>query len=435
MCKHSYVKIILPVLLFFLLTVPPAWAGLVETGPLTQDVYWLRKDGPEEALVLSASQLTAYNRRVQEAGLGVSDMRNFPDHIPAEEVRRRVSDMWVLNRRVYCRGEILTDAEKGRIRANGNLQALKDSPAELPVKWGVTVRYTAVRNLPLAEGLFYEPGDIHYDQVQDSALAAGEPVAVLHTSRDGRYYFVKLYNLYGWIAREDIALCSRSHWEKYADPEDFLIVADRSFSVRVNDEDVFYLMGSRLRLLQGKNGYWQISLPYKDNATERLRETFLWLAETKALHQGYLPYSPAQVIRQAFKFYGSEYGWGGLDHKVDCSSLVDAVYASVGLRLPRNSGALRMTPGYSVDFTGADTSRRLALLRTLQPGAVLSLPGHVMLYLGMENGVPYVLHGASSYYKDGRKIYVRRVVVSDLSLGRSDGRTFLESLLNAVEYR
>jgi hypothetical protein len=58
-----------------------------------------------------------------------------------------------------------------------------------------------------------------------------------------------------------------------------------------------------------------------------------------------------------------------------------------------------------------------------------------MIYLGMEKGTPYVIHSASSYYKEGRKIYVRRVLVSDLEMDRKNGNSFLENLINAITYK
>lgn len=427
----GFLYLLLPLLLWM----SAAQAGGLLTGPPVRPEYWLDKmDGAEE-LLLTDAQVFSYNRKIQAAGLGVREMKDFPERVSGEDIRRQLAEPWVFRHPLYYRGKRLSEEKKEEIRANLNLPALTQGAEAIPARRGITVRHTDVRNLPLAEGLFYEPGDRYYDQAQDSALAAGEPVAILHTSKDGLYYYVTLYNLYGWVSRKDVALCTPGQWKAYTDPGDFLVVADRAFSIQARDEELFYLMGSRLRLLQAKDGYWQVALPYKDEATGQLRETSLWLRESPSLHRGWLPYSTQQVVRQAFKFYGTEYGWGGLGHKVDCSALVDAVYGSVGLRLPRNSGMLRKMPGCAVDFAGLDTAGRLALLERLRPGAVLSLPGHVMLYLGMENGVPCVLHAASSHYVNGRKRYLRRIVASDLSLERADGRTFLDALLNGIEYR
>jgi hypothetical protein len=46
-----------------------------------------------------------------------------------------------------------------------------------------------------------------------------------------------------------------------------------------------------------------------------------------------------------------------------------------------------------------------------------------------------VIHSSSSYYKEGRKIYVRRVLVSDLEMDRKNGNSFLDNLINAITYK
>ena len=120
---------------------------------------------------------------------------------------------------------------------------------------------------------------------------------------------------------------------------------------------------------------------------------------------------------------------------VDCSSLVGSVYRTMGLNLPRNTSKLVNMPGDVTDFTGMNREERLQAFAKLKPGSPLSMRGHIMIYLGMEEGVPYVIHSSSSYYKDGRKIYVRRVLVSDLEMNRKNGKSFLENLVNGITYR
>ena len=205
--------------------------------------------------------------------------------------------------------------------------------------------------------------------------------------------------------------------------------------VLLNGEDVFHLMGAKLQLLQEKKNRWQVLLPYKDHKTGLLKEKQAWISKDENLHRGYLPYTSDQVIRQAFKFYGSIYGWGGAMRSVDCSSLVGSVYRTMGLDLPRNTSQLVKMPGSVTDLTGRSRDERLKALETVRPGSPLSMKGHIMIYLGMEKGTPYVIHSSSSYFKDGRKIYVRRVLVSDLAMDRSNGKSFLENLVNAVTYQ
>lgn len=63
------------------------------------------------------------------------------------------------------------------------------------------------------------------------------------------------------------------------------------------------------------------------------------------------------------------------------------------------------------------------------------MDGHCVIYLGHSNDVPYVIHALGSYYQNGRRISTMRVVVSDLSLGRSSGVSFLNDLTTAKVFK
>ena len=412
-----------------------AFAGIVESGELTKPSYWILNNNAGDQVMLDEEQIGLFNQRIREADLGVTDMKTLPSSIPVKEFLPWITNTWAMRGTVYRNGKEVTEAEKEAIQNNLNLAALPEENAAVNVQYGVTVRQALIRNLPLTDGLFGSPDDVFYDNVQDSALEAGEPVAVLHESLDKKFYYVRLYNLFGWIAQKDVALCTREQWQKYADPQDFLAVTGRDYFTRVNGEDVFHLMGAKLQLLQEKKNRWQVLLPYKDPKTGLLKEKQLWIAKDENLHRGYLPYTSDRVLEQAFKFYGSVYGWGGSMRSVDCSSLVGSVYRTVGLYLPRNTSMLAKMPGKVTDLTGMDREERLRALAELRPGSPLSMKGHIMIYLGKEKGEPYIIHSSSSYYKDGRKIYVRRVLVSDLELDRQNGTTFLENLINGITYQ
>ena len=410
-------------------------AGIVESGELTKPSFWILNNNAGDQVILEEEEIRLFNRRICDMPLDVTEMKSLPDAIPVKEFLPWITNTWAMRGTVYRNGKEVSEAEKETIQKNLNLTALPGDNEAVNVQYGITVRHAMVRNLPLADGLFDDPQDVFYDNVQDSVLEAGEPVAILHESLDKKYYYVRLYNLFGWIARTDIAPCTREQWLKYADPQDFLVVTGRDYYTRVNGEDVFHLMGAKLQLLQEKKNRWQVSLPYKDSKTGQLKEKQTWLAKEESLHHGFLPYTSDQVLQQAFKFYGSVYGWGGAMRSVDCSSLVGSVYRTMGLNLPRNTSKLVNMPGDVTDFTGMNREERLQAFAKLKPGSPLSMRGHIMIYLGMEEGVPYVIHSSSSYYKDGRKIYVRRVLVSDLEMNRKNGKSFLENLVNAVTYQ
>ena len=83
---------------------------------------------------------------------------------------------------------------------------------------------------------------------------------------------------------------------------------------------------------------------------------------------------------------------------------------------------------------------REKLLDKLKPGTPLYMSGHAMLYIGTEDGKPYVIHDFSGFYKPQQqgnaKYYrVREVMVSPLRIGSpEDGKTYIEGLYGAKRF-
>jgi cell wall-associated NlpC family hydrolase len=85
-----------------------------------------------------------------------------------------------------------------------------------------------------------------------------------------------------------------------------------------------------------------------------------------------LPPTPEarEVLEFARAQVGRRYCWGGSGPACfDCSGLVQRAWSTVGVRLPRTSGAMGdALPGIPVD--------------DIRPGDILWYPGHVALYAG-----------------------------------------------------
>ena len=108
----------------------------------------------------------------------------------------------------------------------------------------------------------------------------------------------------------------------------------------------------------------------------------------------YLPLTRANIIRQAFKFLGERYGWGHSYDARDCSGFVSEVYRSFGVQLPRNTRDQSVSPALNrLAFSAADgRDKRMAAVRELQVGDLVYIPGHVMMVIGHDDGMPYVIH-------------------------------------------
>jgi cell wall-associated NlpC family hydrolase len=95
---------------------------------------------------------------------------------------------------------------------------------------------------------------------------------------------------------------------------------------------------------------------------------------------------------QAFKFLGTDYGWGGADGNVDCSGYICAVMRSFGIYLPRNTGDQSKLDVLLTKLSGTGDDNITSVITSTDTPTAIYRPGHVMLYLGVRDGVIYIIH-------------------------------------------
>jgi len=106
--------------------------------------------------------------------------------------------------------------------------------------------------------------------------------------------------------------------------------------------------------------------------------------------------------------------------------------------MPRNSGQQgKGEYGTNFRFTKeSKTSDKLAVLKQLQIGDLIYIPGHVMMYLGQENEQPVVIHDVKglAYWKPDGEYYsgvLNAVSVTPLlPLQLNKETTYLDKIYN-----
>jgi len=159
-----------------------------------------------------------------------------------------------------------------------------------------------------------------------------------------------------------------------------------------------------------------------------------YISRKSDVTEGFLPFTQRHIIRQAFKLLGTRYGWGGMYNGRDCSALVQDIFLSMGVDMPRDSKqqAFVGTPlGHFEPFRSPEA--KAAAIRSGIPGLTLMrMPLHMMLYLGEVNGQFYAIHSTWAErisMKDDSKRRINQFVVSDLTL---NGRSYLGSLFDRI---
>lgn len=393
--------------------------------------YWTQRNPAGDAVLLTKEQVKRVNAGLRERNDTLADLSSLPETISSAEVRQRIENVRALGDfdtaavpDLYKNGSALTSYSYSFARKNCNLDAI---PEQVNVRYGVVTRRASLRLLPEAAGWFESAGDTHYDTLQATALDPAEPVAVLLDSYDKKFSFVRTRFYDGWLQKSDFAETDRDTWTKFAAPENFAVVtANKKTIANADGEGLLFQMGAKIPLTSDK----KLLLPVNDNGmlrTETVRTPF-----DDTIHEGFLPCTENNFVRQGFRFLGDVYGWGGLDDSVDCSSFVGDVYRSMGIELPRDADQQAKSMPKVIDLSSMSEDERLTALYGCRPGTLLANNTHVMMYLGQDDdGTPCVLQSMSSWFSFSggyAKHYLRKVIASTATFLNASGEPYIDGV-------
>ncbi len=403
-------------------------SGIVTSGPMLTTDYWLEKNQEGEKVILTPARIAEWNQKIREASPSLVKLNEFPEKVEGSSITSKIARFDILQEELYFNGKKASDNYKNVLKEQCNLTKVDKT---VKVRYGVMVRRSALRTLPTAQGVFFAPDDKDFDVFQETMLDPGEGVIVLHTSKNGYLHFVQAANYYGWISTYNLAFADRNDWLKFVEPKQFLVVTGKGMFVDMGTEKVLYQQGARIAYTDKKEKEYKVLLPLRQK-NGKLKVEEKYLAFAKDVSEGYLPYTGNNVLRCALQFCGMPYGWGGLNNSVDCSSLIYNVYRTMGIYLPRNANEQEATYGIHVDFSGLNSAERLNAYTKMRPGAVLYMDGLCLLFLGTAEDTPYVIHALASHYQGQNRQRPMRVVISDLSLMRAGGISYLDAINQAL---
>ena len=410
------------------------------TDAMLKADFWSVKLPESRQLILDPAGIAAFNRAIYAAlPQAVVDLDAFPDTVGrASLLQWLAADRLPRGQERYSDGTLLTTGFYDRLEQNLNLQSIRETNS---VAWGFTVRRSDLRTFPTDEAASEDDESDDFDLFQETAVNIAEPLAVLHHSADGKWLYVQLVNYRGWLKAGDVALApSRQEWQLRRVKAFVVItgtkVAPRDAVMGKPVADWRAGMGAKLPFIGREKDGYQVEIPQRSDHGAVVWQK-AWIHGKADVSVGYLPYTRANILRQAFKMLGEDYGWGGLDEGRDCSSFIMDIYNVFGILAPRNADQQEAVPGRRIQLRGiADAATRYALLDRADPGATLHMRNHVMMYLGTHGGKHYAIHSLGSYGDASRpradgslpRIGVMQIVVGDLDLPLRSGRRFIDVL-------
>lgn len=394
--------------------------------------HWIERTSRADEIVLSPQAIAAQNRKLEQLDRSVRRLQDLPATLAGDDVRKWITDLSARPTRPLF-DEYGAEVPQQAIGALLDSVDLASIPVTQPTRFGLVVRRADVRTFPTRLRVFWSRGDTDIDRFQESALFPGTPVVIAHASRDGQWWFVVSALYAAWIEKSAVAEGTRQQVFEYPNKQPYVVVTGATAHTVFTPErpEVSQLqldMGVRVPLLanwpadkpvNGQHPYTAhvIELPYRA-ADGSLRFAPALLPRNSDVAREYLPLTREHVLQQSFKFLGERYGWGHSYDARDCSGFVSEVYRSFGVQLPRNTRDQGVSPALNrIAFTEADDHRkRLDILRELQVGDLIYIPGHVMMVIGNEAGFPYVIHDTTGISYRNAAGAIERVRLNGVSV-------------------
>lgn len=397
--------------------------------------FWIRRQKNAEKPVLDAAAIAAQNAKLHRIDSSLYDIEHLPGTLAAAQVKEWIGKLSERPDRALFdeQGRDVAAATLDELVSNLNLEQV---PETQPTRYGMVVHRADLRTFPTHLRVFSSRGDTDIDRFQESALFPGTPAVITHTSRDGEWLFIVSTTYAAWIEKQYVAAGTAQQVFDYTRKAPYVVVTGstaRTVFTREQPEvsELQLDMGVRVPIVadwpadkpvNGQHPYAAhvIELPIRDSAGA-LRFAPALLSKTADVATDYLPLNHANLLHQSFKFLGERYGWGHSYNARDCSGFVSEIYRSFGVQLPRNTRDQGVSPALNrITFTADDShERRLAVLRDLQVGDLIYIPGHVMMVIGYDHGMPYVIHDTTgiSYRNDNAitRVHLNGVSVTPLS--------------------
>lgn len=253
-----------------------------------------------------------------------------------------------------------------------------------------TMCKTYPTEIPMFSDIHAPGGNFPFDDNIRSVFKIGTPVFVYTLSKNRQWAFVLSNLCSGWIKRADFAYVDKAFIDHYRAQKLGVFVSENvdiesktEFHERVNIGTILPIVSNRV-LIPTK----------KPNGNAFLR----WAIHNKEVLKFPLSFSKDNIESIGNKLLNNRYYWGGSTYGGrDCSLTIRDFMVTFGLNLPRNSkGQIfhnrQNSDLFFFDKMTTQEKEKYIIEYGIPFLSLIYLPGHIMLYVGQNNGKPVFFH-------------------------------------------
>lgn len=384
--------------------------------------YWISKTENPDEIILNEKQIKNFNNQLKTKNVGLRTLEEYEDVVNPDNLKKN------LDRRLFwLKNSKYIDINLNKIQKKffDDIQETIDLPL-IFVKFAITTQYCEVRVLPTDTAIFSNPNSLDIDKMQEQSIDIGTPVAILCQTKDKEWSYAVTPREEGWIKTENIAFTNKKTIKEWNSNKKIAVTTDVKADIFSDKSLKNFLglvrMGTYFPLKSKNKNMVKIQIPTADeNGNLVIINGYM---HRNSVNIGFLKYTQRNVFIQAFKHLNSPYGWGGSNAEQDCSGILGQIFNCFGIVLPENSAQkIKCGTIFTMERYEDISIKKQKIIESAIPAlSFVYLSGHIMLYIGHENGDPYVLHdvwGVSAFNDNNEKtiLYINKTIVGDLNLG------------------
>lgn len=319
----------------------------------------------------------------------------------------KVEAMWGQSyrfKKVYLENHLLATSEWfDKQIINSNFDAYNTL-----TKKAIILKNTNIRVLPTNSPMFYDPtkpGEgFPFDYNQNSSIKINTPIMVSHLSKDKAWAYMESSNVGGWVEIGTIAFVDEKFIQEFKTSNYFVSVKEK-FPIY---DPIFREYVKVATIFPKKNNKFIIA---KKDDNQNALISYINLNEDEVEPMP-LAFNSENRVKIAKQLIDEPYGWGGLLNNRDCSSFTQDYFATFGKYLHRNSKA-QLSNGKYLDMSNLSNDEKKEFMKKngVPFSTLVYLKGHIMLYIGVKEKEPLVLHNMWSVrLKDNDGVKYRHIV-------------------------